>query len=385
MSELAYKRILVAIETDATRYHGENASRPVLLEPLATEQILAHISTDLKNQFPEISACSICLAGAVFDQTQLMRPDYPIYECLEDLSKAKQTGRDFEPALLGIGSQAGRMANSDLQPDDDIPLGLLQILPLVFSGDPALVDGIAESMEHRFLESGQLSAHSAKALESHFEIAVNHARFMTVTDLNAMLNLQLEHFGFLPLWQLLDAAINQPTINLEVTGREGQLFKWTGTAVRCTFETFDYWAGQGQGKTVAAQGQLLAKAYSDWTRGYRQYLTTLAAHAVPLEQVRADDSSQLLNSTYLIEASNYQSRHEALQVTEHSSGELGTVAVSVVGESGLQHYYPLVSSGLNDLHAAIRDEFGVSGGLSFPGSILYDESSRQLRPDTTHS
>ena len=30
MSDIAHTRILVAIETDATRYHGEHASRPRL-------------------------------------------------------------------------------------------------------------------------------------------------------------------------------------------------------------------------------------------------------------------------------------------------------------------------------------------------------------------
>ncbi len=385
MPEVAHKRILVAIETDATRYHGEHASRPRVLGPGETEQILAHLSTDLAASLPQVKSCALSLAGALFDQSQLMRPDFPVYSCLESLLDASLKEAAFEPKLISIGAESGHMPHSELQPADDIPLGLLQTLPIVCSGDPNLIEELSASMEDRFLESGQLSAHSAKALEANYGVAVNHARFMTLTDLNAMFHLQLDHYGFLPLWQLLDAAINIPEHPLSVQGRGGQSFRWTGNAVHCSFETFNYWAKDGAGKAHAADGQLLATGYADWTREYRQYLTTLNAHAVPLEQVLADNPSLLLTGSFLVEESSWQSRQEVVQLTEHSSGDLGTIAVTCVSESGLHHYYPLIPSGLNDLHASIRDTFGVTGAVSFPGCVLYDERSRQLRPDVLQS
>jgi hypothetical protein len=100
------------------------------------------------------------------------------------------------------------MPNSDLQPLPDIPLGLLQLLPVVVNGPPELVEELGQAMEYRFLEEGQVSAHSASWLETAFGISINHARMMTLTDLNAMLRMQLDHFGFLPLWELLDAALS---------------------------------------------------------------------------------------------------------------------------------------------------------------------------------
>ena len=385
MSELARKRIMVAIETDATRYHGEHARRPRLLSRSEAEQMLAHLSTDLSEQFPQIRSCSLAMAGALFDQTQLLRPGYPVYASLESLSATGSGGSAFQAGLISFGADSGQMPNSDLQPSDAIPLGLLQTLPLLLFGEKGLVETLSDQMEHKFLDSGQLSAHAAKAVEANFSVAVNHARFMTLTDLNAMLHLQLEHFGFLPLWQLLDAAINTPDESLSVTGTGGQEFRWTGNAVRCSFETFDYWSTRGAGKARAADGQLLAQGYSDWTREYRQYLTTLAAHDVNLEQVLADEPGQVLKGNFQVETSAYQLRREAAQVTEHSSGDLGTVAVTVVGENGQLNYYPLAPSGLNDLHASIRKTLGATDGVSFPGSILYDHRSRQLQPDALPS
>ena len=382
MPQITHQRFLVAIETDATRYHGEHASRPGLLNSNNAEQILAHISTDLVRHFPQINSCSLSLAGALFDQTQLLRPGFPIYTCLEALNGDVSSTK---PGLHSFGAQAGQMPFEQLQPEEDIPLGLLQTLPILCSGEEALITDLSAEMEHRFLESGQLSAHSAKALEANFGIAVNHARFMTITDLNAMLHLQLDHFGFLPLWQLLDAALNESASELTVRGREGQKFEWTGQSIRCTFETFDYWATVGGGKGLAADGLVLASAYADWTREYRQYLTTLGAHEVPLFQVSASDPEHNLTGSFLIEHSDYESRKEAVNITEHSAADLGTVVVSVVHDSGMVNFYPLVPAGLNDLHAVIRESLGPSAALSFPGSILYDDSSRQLRPDLSQA
>ena len=58
---------------------------------------------------------------------------------------------------------------------------------------------------------------------------------MTITDLNALLRLQLEQYGFLPLWELLDAAMNPPAAPLEVTTGGGLKFKWQDDAVHGFF------------------------------------------------------------------------------------------------------------------------------------------------------
>ena len=119
-----------------------------------------------------------------------------------------------------------------------IPTLLSGATALVFACGPAEEAGALEdSMEHLFMDQGQLSAHSAKGLEASFGIASNHARFMTLTDLQALLRMQLEHFGFLGLWQLLDAAMESGEDSLEVRGREGQRFRWDAPVVRATTAT----------------------------------------------------------------------------------------------------------------------------------------------------
>jgi hypothetical protein len=374
--DAGFYRILVAIETDATRYHGPGAARPRLLGQADAEQMLAHVSADLQALLPDISRCSLIAPGALFDQTQILRPGYPVFQGLE----AVPTGGGFKPGLVSIGAVDGSMPDPRLQPGDDIPLGLLQLLPLVVHGAPEQVQELGQSMEYRFLEEGQISAHSANWLESAFGVAINHARLMTLTDLNAMLRMQLEHFGFLPLWELLDAAMCESAEALSVTTPSGQDYRWEGEAVHTVFETFDYWSTQGAGRGLPAGGQALASAYAEWTRELRQYLTTLAAHGLEL-RFRLPGSAETLSGTYFAERSELPAPANCSIVTEHSYGELGTVVITVAEDEGLVNYYPLRASGLNDIHALLRKQVRGGRTIAFPGSIVYDERARRLVPE----
>jgi len=382
MKEIEFRRILVAIETDPTRYHGEHPARPRLPGKSGAEQMLSHLSTDLAGQFGEIKSFALCMAGALFDQTELLRPGFPVFGALEEILAASFQGQEFQPRLLSLGADDGRLPRPELQPSEQVPLGVLLTLPLVVGGGPKGIESLGQAMEHRFMESGQLSAHSARALEAQFGIAVNHARFMTVTDLNAMLRLQLEHFGFLPLWQLLDTAINQPEETLAVEGRGGQQFKWDGRSVVAQFETFDQWATTGNGKALPAGDQALAESYADWTREYRQFLTTLQAHGITVQQVLSEDMEISGDASYAVETVSPHGMTDAAQVTEHSAGELGTIAVSLNSESSQRNYYPLEPRGLNRLHADVRAISDGTQSVAFPGTILYDPGERRLCPET---
>ena len=374
--------LLVAIETDATRYHGATASRPKLLGRSDADQLLAHMSADLATLLPGISRCNLAAAGALYDQTQVLRPGYPVFDGL--LKLVTESTRGQTPRLLSLGVSDGRMPLPELQPEDDIPLGILQVLPMVISGPRDEVVALGQEMETCFLERGQLSAQSAQWLESAFGVRINHARLMTLTDLRAMFRLQLEHFGFLPLWELIDAALEKSGGAISASSSDGQLFTWREGAVHSEYQTFDYWAQHGSGKTAEAFRGKLAGGYADWTRSLRQYLTTLRAHHIEVVFHLPGQPETLLQGNYFVEAGNAPSLDSDASVTEHSFAELGTVCVSHAHEGVLEHYYPLAPQGINDIHEAIRRNGLTEGTVAFPGSILYDENTRSLVAESLH-
>ena len=375
-SSRADYRIMVAIETDATRYHGAASARPRLLPKAEAEQMLAHLAADLRVLLPRIHQCSIMAAGALFDQTQLLRADYPVFAGLQQLMA--HSGARETPGLVSVGGTGGKMPLDELQPEEEIPLGLLQLLPVLIEGPAAVVEELGMAMEHRFMEEGQVSAHTATALESLFGIAIRHARFMTLTDLNAMFRLQLEHFGFLPLWQLLDAALNQVTAPVTVTATGGQVWEWQDGAVHTLFETFDDWSREGSGRTLESVRGRLAGGYAEWTRVIRQYLTTLTAHRVPVAFHPADRPGEPLTGSFCVEESTISRPEHCAEVTEHSFAELGTVCITLVRDGRQKNYYPLAAAGLLDIQRHIRQCGLASATVSYPGSILYDERSRRL-------
>jgi hypothetical protein len=372
-------RILVAMETDATRYYGPDAARPALLPTTDAEQMLAHIAADLQALIPGVSRCRLVATGAVYDQTQILRPGYPVFSALEEA--ARELGaRSFKPGLVSIGAVDGKMPVNDLQPIADIPLGLLQLLPIVIHGPSEQIGQLATIMEHRFLEQGQLSPNSATWLQTAFDVSILHARLMTLTDLNAMLRLQLEHYGFLPIWELLDAALYERARPLTVTTASGKTWQWRAGAAHTTFETFDYWASEGAGAGTAAARLALAAGYAEWTRELRQYLTTLQAHGLTV-RLQPPGSAEPLAGTFLTEVSGDPAKGGDCIVTEHHFDDLGTIAITVVRDSRIENWYPLRPSGLNDMHDLLRKEAPAGQTVAFPGTILYDETTRRLRPE----
>lgn len=372
-----FYRALVAIETDATRYHGSGASRPALLGPADAEQMLAHIAADLRAMLPGIAECSLVAAGALYDQTQILRPGYPVFSALESTAAAQQA---FKPGLVSIGAAEGAMPVAELLPADDIPLGLLQLLPVVVHGPAERVAELGQAMEYRFLEQGQLSAHAAAWLQTAFGVVINHARLMTLTDLDAMRRMQLEHFGFLPLWELLDAALAGRGETLAVTTPSGQGWQWRDGEVHTEFETFDHWATAGGGAGLPAARLALAEGYGDWTREMRQYIVTLRAHGVAV-RFHLPGSNEPLEDTFLCEVSQALPRDGDFAVTEHRFDDLGTIAVTAANGRQIENYYPLRPRALNDIQARLREVLSSGQTVAFPATILYDEQTRRLRPD----
>lgn len=378
----AFFRALVAIETDATRYYGPEATRPALLRTGEAEQMLAHVSADLRSLLPGIADCSLIAAGALFDQTQILRPGYPVFEALEAAAASDKADapRPFRPALVSIGATGGAMPDAPLQPDERIPLGLLQLLPLVVHGPAERVAELGQEMEYRFLEEGHLSPHAAGWLQNAFGISLRHARLMTLTDLHAMLRMQLDHFGFLPLWELLDAALAGRAGAFAVSTPSGKSWEWRDGAVHTSFETFDFWAREGAGASLGTARMALAGAYGDWTREMRQYFTTLRAYEVPVH-FHLPGSAEALQGSYLRESSALPHSAGDATVTHHGFGDLGTIAVTAVTAEGVENYYPLRPRGLNDIQQHLRDPGRDDVSVAFPRTILYDEPSRRLRPD----
>ena len=372
--------LIVAIEIDPERASVHPTGRPAMLGKGDADQMLAHLAADLGTVLGGIGNCQLAAAGAVFDQCQVWRPGLPVFTALSQLLTDVGTDRTT-PSLLAVAPDDGQMPVDTLSPDTGIPPAALLLLPMLAAGAKELLQDLTDSMEHRFLAEGQVSAHTASWLEAAFGIGIKHARFMTLTDLNAMFRMQLEHFGYLPLWELVDAAVSNTSRTLSLKTDNGTRFDWRDNGVRVEFQTFDHWANHGSGREVGAGVNELCQGYAEWSRELRRYTSTLAAHRVPVQFELPTDCEGYVSEHFLCEEVALPETSEPhASITEHSWPELGIVAVTARTADSLQHFYPLTPRGLNDIHAAVQALQPIGEGIAFPGRIRHCASSRRLRP-----
>lgn len=369
---------MVAIEIDPRRVRAGSGGRPEMLSHGDAEQMLAHLSADIADLLANIRKCRLATAGALYDQCQILRPAMPIYTALSRVA-GDSNGSANSPGLSAVGINGGDIPDPALRPDTSIPPGILLLLPLLAAGPADLLDGLATEMEHRFMAEGQVSAHTASWLESAFGIGIGHARFMTLTDLNAMFRMQLERFGYLPLWTLIDAAVSgigQET----VTTDQGACFEWRDGQVHAVFQTFDYWAGES-GRESDRKNEGLAHGYAEWSRELRRYVSTLAAHRVPLAFTLPAGCTGEVGQHFLYEeVAGPAPGGSPASITEHGWPDLGTVAITVLMPDAMRHYYPLSPQGLNLIHEALNGLELAGEGMAFPGTINFNEQTRRLRP-----
>ena len=381
MTALSHYEVLVGMETDATIYHGQGAHNPRPLDKAGAEQLAAHLGADLAALIPEISKCTVTVAAGLYDQTQVLRPGFPMFSALGDFAESSGQADGFRPKLLSIGASGGQMPDPSLQPDPDIPASVLQLAPLLISGEESLVKELGNSMEHLFLEQGQLSPNTSMWLQQAFDIKIIHGRFMTLVDLTAMLHLQLDSFSFTPLWELIECALFQPGEALKVETGEGNSFHYRDGVIYSPFYSFDTWANNGPGSGLDAAKHRLGKGYADWTRIQRQYLMTLRSHGLEVRQHPPGQPDRPATERFFVEVKEGLDSRGDLTITEHNAGELGTVAVTAIHAGRQYNYYPLTPAGLNDIHSLLRDRMGSNAALSFPGYICYEEQSRTLTHD----
>jgi hypothetical protein len=170
------------------------------------------IAQDLANFAPEAAALDLITLGAHYDPVEVLRPGWPLHHELDQLAARAPRSGGFDThggRIIAFGMHEGQLPG-DLTPSPDYAGGPLRLVPFVLSGDAGVVARVGDAFESGLLEHGMASAESALEAQVAFGVRVEHARYLTVHDLAAMMALQYEHAGLGSLWPLLETALLQP-------------------------------------------------------------------------------------------------------------------------------------------------------------------------------
>ncbi len=409
ISALGHYAGLLVIELDPQEADPSGIP-PAPLSVAAADALAGHLAKDLNRILEGIDQLGLILPGALYDQTEILQPGFPLIEALADLYRRSLQG-GFTPSVIALGSDRGYLPVAALDPQRRAGSGPLLLLPFCFVGPREALGRVARIMEDSLLQNGEVSQATREAVQQAFGLTALNLSFATLGDLCALLRVQLESHDLLPLWDLLEHAwFARPGVHAALL-EGGNRFLVEGDHAHTLFYTFDDWAQFGPGRRLPVAE--LGEGYQCWARLQRQYAMALEAYGLEIRWVLAHPQLEeklataegeaakaalreipCLSGDYLVEAifqNDREASEQQMTITHHADPELGTLAYTVISLDAdgqllrLEHHYPLRPQGINVIIDRLMQrcaEQGTERQVLHPGRLLYSETGRSLRSAT---
>ncbi|MBS0194554.1 MAG: hypothetical protein JSR34_09920 [Proteobacteria bacterium] len=276
---------------------GAQASR-IALDRAQAAQLADGIARDLAALVPDAATFDLAVLAAHYDPVELLRPDWPLHAALDAL--AQRAPRVMPPPphagegwgggaarILAFGAHASVLPDPVPAPEADYAQGTMRLLPFALRGDPAdpatgsRIAMLASSMEEVLLERGMAGAATALFAQDAFGAPIEHARYLTIHDLAALMAMQYEHAGLASLWPLLETALLAPEHEAWLDAPPEPLARYADGEVRIGLLDAESWrAGGFAPKSTGDDARKLELAFERYEARQRQFAAVLAAHGV---------------------------------------------------------------------------------------------------------
>lgn len=263
---------------------GSVPARPALSSEQAGA-LAERIGRDLAQWVPRVRELDLSLGGAHFDPAEALRPGWPLHRRLDEL-RARAPGRDEGPRLLAFGADAQGDVPLPFKADASLAGGSLRVVPFLLSGDPQVVAEVAAALEDVLLAQGMAQADTALLAQEAFGAQVEHARYLTVHDLAAMMSMQYDNQGLAVLWPLLETALLAPQSSEWLAASPEPLLRYVdGEARMALFDPAGWCAYYNHDR---ADCESLKLVYEQYLARQRQMAAVLEAHGVPVLYVHIE-------------------------------------------------------------------------------------------------
>ncbi|GAA5066816.1 hypothetical protein [Lysobacter panacisoli] len=270
---------------------------PVVRQALAQNEVGALaglIAQDLAGFASEASSLDLVTVGAHYDPVELLRPGWPLHRELEQLAaRAPRAGAEAG-RIIAFGSHESQLPGA-LTPSPDHAGGPFRLVPFVLGGDEAIAARVGDAFERELLERGMAGAATALAAQHAFGLQVEHARYLTVHDLAAMMAMQYDHAGLSPLWPLLETALLEPAGEHWLDAPPEPLVHYAdGEARIALFEPRAWkqrYATEAPCDTPECRSRL-EQQHRHFQARQRQIAAVLGAHGIPVNFVHCTDEGR---------------------------------------------------------------------------------------------
>jgi hypothetical protein len=256
------------------------------------------IAQDLANFAPEAAALDLITLGAHYDPVEVLRPGWPLHHELDQLAARAPRSGGFDThggRIIAFGMHEGQLPG-DLTPSPDYAGGPLRLVPFVLSGDAGVVARVGDAFESGLLEHGMASAESALEAQVAFGVRVEHARYLTVHDLAAMMAMQYDHAGLAALWPVLETALLQPDGDAWLDAVPEPLVHYTGGEARIAMFSPAAWHARHAPEAPCDSDECRAKLerrYQQFQSRQRQFAAVLGAHGVAVNFVHCEQPADI--------------------------------------------------------------------------------------------
>lgn len=257
---------------------GTRAGRDSV-DQAAAGELAALVARDLAKLVPEAARLDFALLAGLFDPVELLRPRWPLHSEIERLvAQAPGAGGS---RVIAFGAQSGALPEV-LRPKAEFADGPLRLLPFVLRGDPATVAEVGARFEEALLDLGMAGADTALLAQQAFGATIEHARYLTVHDLAAMIAMQYDHVGLGAVWPLIETALLAPTDDAWLDAPPEPLLRLVGGEARMALLDDEAWRSGGFMRAGENDEARLMRAYDQFQMRQRQIAAVLEAHGIPV-------------------------------------------------------------------------------------------------------
>ncbi len=265
--------------------HAAHAS----IEPAVAAELAEGIARDLAVLVPDAASLDLAALGAHYDPVELLRPGWPLHAALNALALRAplNTNRDAgDGRILAFGARAGALPEAVPGPDADYLQGSMRLVPFVLRSDAdsqSRVEQVAYALEDVLIDRGMAGAATALFAQQAFGAPIEHARYLTIHDLVALMAMQYEHAGLAPLWPLIEAALLSPQSEVWLDAPPEPLARYSDGGVRIALLDSETWRLGGFAPASAGDdADKLERAFEHFEARQRQIAAVLNAHAIPV-------------------------------------------------------------------------------------------------------
>ena len=250
----------------------------LVLDQAAAETLATEVANDLARFEGRAAELDLGLLAAAYDPVELLRPGWPLHRELERLV-AQAPGAGL-PRVIAFADRDGRLPEH-LQPQAGFEGGAFRLLPFVLRGPREIAVAVGARFESVLLETGMAAAATALAAQQAFGVAVEHARYLTLHDLAALMAMQYEHAGLGAAWPLIETALMAPREEHWLDAPPEPLVRYANGEARIALLDDEGWAAAGFAPAGMREDARLQRAFDRFQMRQRQLAALFEAHGIP--------------------------------------------------------------------------------------------------------